>query len=596
MRTVKNISGKARERLTTQIESLRELMNQFGQDAAIYTEISVMRTLELTESVQADVDKMSKSSAVSKKSVAEALAAAKSYLDDMMYAKGAGCVPEKRCLEGTRSKLLEDISDRLHGTLNGEQSKRILLLTGVAGSGKSAIAHEIAHQFRVLRRLGASFCFSAAQQTERSVDRFLSTISRGFADVDDGWRHALVEVIKSDREVRTTQSPLRQLEEFILKPARKLEFVGPVVVVIDAIDEVAERDRDALVDCLSRLATSTSLPPNIHFLITSRPEPHMISGLSKLAGVDAIDVSAENVEDDIRLYVEHELTLKFPESKRVDIREQWVPFLVARAENLFQWVATACAFIVRKSAGSSADEKFLRLKQGHQPGLYTLYNTVLDQLIDDTHNGDPSVAKDDITSKIRRILALIVTAREPLSWRGWVGLLGKDEAEDFKIVVPFLGSLVRGVSEDGLELIQPAHTSFREYATLPVGSHSYTVDTSAAERMLTKSTFRTMIDGLRFNICNLETSYIPNKDVRDLASRIANNVPAALMYACRFWDTHLKAAPLSLVSLEDVRLFLEKRLLYWLEVMALNKMVDSASRRIKELCKWIKVRCHSCTR
>lgn len=59
MRIVKNISGKAKRRLTAQIEKLGDLMNQFGEDAALHTEISVMRTLEIAGSVQGGVDTLS---------------------------------------------------------------------------------------------------------------------------------------------------------------------------------------------------------------------------------------------------------------------------------------------------------------------------------------------------------------------------------------------------------------------------------------------------------------------------------------------------------------------------------------------------------
>ncbi|KAI0337519.1 WD40 repeat-like protein [Trametopsis cervina] len=574
IRAMENISGEAKKKFTDQIESFQTLMNKFAQDAIIDTELTVIRTLELMESSNGNVKKL----------------ADKSDLNDMMYARGAGCVPEKRCLKGTRRRLLEDIGGKLHGILGDEKSKRILLLTGVAGCGKSAIAHEIAHHFKTIGRLGASFCFNASEQAERSLDRFWSTISRGFADVDDGWKHALLGVIESDREMRTTKSPLQQFEEFILKPAQQLKFTGPIVVVIDAIDEVAEKDRDALVDSLIRLATTTSLHPNIRFLITSRPELRMVSKLQQLAGVDAIDISTANVERDMSLYVKEKLSMEFPESKREEITDQWAPVLVARAENLFQWIATACSFIIRMSPKSSPEERFLRLKEGQHSGLHTLYEAVLTQLVDDTVKGDPTVSKEDFIAEIRHILALIVAAREPLSLKTWTTFLGEDDAKEFQAVIPYLGSLFRGVSGNGLEVIQPAHTSFRDYVIPSPDSkktHVYTVNTSAAEQTLTALSFRVMKAHLRFNICKLVTSYIPNKDVEDLEDRIKTNIPAALIYACRFWDTHLKVSPSPLVFTGDFRAFLDTKLLYWLEVMALNGMVYGASTQIVGLRKWI---------
>jgi hypothetical protein len=44
---------------------------------------------------------------------------------------------------------------------------------------------------------------------------------------------------------------------------------------------------------------------------------------------------------------------------------------------------------------------------------------------------------------------------------------------------------------------------------------------------------------LRFNICELESSHIRNRDVTDLSTRIATFIPFRLSYSCRFWAAHL---------------------------------------------------------
>lgn len=517
--------------------------------------------------------------------------AAKSYLDDMHYANGASCVPEKRCLPGTRVGLLDSISSHLLGgiTAKGQDSARITLLTGVAGSGKSAVAHEIAHRFKSLGRLGVSFCFSASHLAERPVDRLLSTISRNLAVLDEGWRAALVDVIKSDKELRTTRSPKEQFDNFIVKPAQKLRFIGPIVVVIDAIDEVAEKDRLSLVYCLTRLAEDKDIPSNIRFLITSRPEPRMVADLAQLADVDVQDISNGTVEtrNDIRIFVDRELTSKFPEPKRAEVRQHWIPFLVERAENLFQWAATACAFITLKSVGSTPEKRFQKLQEGGHSILHSLYGTILDELVENITRNDPSITKVDILAKVRRVLALILTAREPLGWMAWMALLSGDTLQEFLEVVPFLGSLLLGTSAYSLEPVKPLHTSFRDYTTLPGGT--YTVDIAAAEMTLSTLSFLVMEDNLKFNICDLETSYLANKDVPDLSGRIQHNISYALVYACRFWAAHLAATQYKQFSLGTLFLFLDTGLLYWIEVISLLGVVDSASLGIKEVREWIQV-------
>ncbi|KAI0339508.1 WD40 repeat-like protein [Trametopsis cervina] len=573
------VSSKAKTQLEKHTQSLASLIGQFKEDGAINTEISVVRTLSATESIAEAVDELTM----------------KSYLDDMRYANGAGCIPEKKCLEGTRVRLLDSISGHLHGGgihAEGQGSGRILLLTGVAGSGKSAVAHEIAHRFKSLRRLGASFCFSASHQTERSVDRFLSTISRGFAELDHGWKNSLVAIIKSDKELRTTRSPRQQLEEFILKPAQRLQFVGPIVVVVDALDEAAYDEQASLLDCLSRLATDTSLPHNIRFLITSRPEPAIINALYGKARIEHLDILSADAKDDIHRFIEHKLTTAGLGVGTETIRNEWVPYLAATADNSFQWAYTSCEFIKGDILGSSPEERFRMLRRLEYRGLDSLYEEVMRNTITVSNKLKTAAFEKELQEKVRRVLGLMITVYEPLPWRTWMDLFGEDN-EDMKItksVIPHLAPLFRGVSaadRDKNYPIQPSHTSLRDYLTRDTPVHLFRADTTTAHVKLFDACLRTMEAQLRFNICDLETSYRANKDVLDLAERIQHNVSPALLYACRFWNSHLTAPPHEQVSLDLLFGFLETKLLFWIEVISLVRTAVSASVGIKEIRKWI---------
>jgi len=81
------------------------------------------------------------------------------------------------------------------------------------------------------------------------------------------------------------------------------------------------------------------------------------------------------------------------------------------------------------------------------------------------------------------------------------------------------------------------------------------------------SCLQVMRTGLRFNICQLETSHIRNVDVPDLASRIEKFIPAHLSYSCRFWSDHLQTVKFDVEVMESVKDFLRNGLLYWLEVL-----------------------------
>jgi hypothetical protein len=67
-------------------------------------------------------------------------------LGNMPYAKGAWFDPDKRCLPGTHEHIIEEISQWINSS-NEAVAHRVFFLTGVAGSGKSMIAHTIAQRF-----------------------------------------------------------------------------------------------------------------------------------------------------------------------------------------------------------------------------------------------------------------------------------------------------------------------------------------------------------------------------------------------------------------------------------------------------------------
>jgi hypothetical protein len=103
-----------------------------------------------------------------------------------------------------------------------------------------------------------------------------------------------------------------------------------------------------------------------------------------------------------------------------------------------------------------------------------------------------------------------------------------------------------------------------------------------------------MESGLRFNICDLESSYLLNTEVTDMESRIKRNIPAHLLYASFYWANHLSASSFNEPVLELIQDFMKRRFLFWLEVMSVNKRMNIATYMLSLLVDWMKVRfvCH----
>jgi len=149
-----------------------------------------------------------------------------------------------------------------------------------------------------------------------------------------------------------------------------------------------------------------------------------------------------------------------------------------------------------------------------------------------------------------------------------------------------------GVRVDQQDIpIRPLHASFFDFLTDQKRStETYYIDPLQQNRNLTLSSLRVMKSGLRFNIAGLETSHCRNADVHDLATRIETTILPQLSYGCRFWADHLGAIAYDTDILKEVKDFLHRRLLYWLEVLSLIKKVNMASRMLLTVQRWNQVR------
>ncbi|KAF8547602.1 hypothetical protein OG21DRAFT_1424478, partial [Imleria badia] len=65
----------------------------------------------------------------------------------------------------------------------------------------------------------------------------LTTIAHDLSDHDAQYQAALWGVVKRDRALRTPQLPFKQVEKLIIEPRKNLDTIGPLVIVIDTLDE-----------------------------------------------------------------------------------------------------------------------------------------------------------------------------------------------------------------------------------------------------------------------------------------------------------------------------------------------------------------------
>jgi NACHT domain len=502
---------------------------------------------------------------------------------EMPYKGGWRFGDDKRCLPGTRKDFLEYISK----WIENPESERGLVLLGRAGTGKSSISNEVAHLFES-SHLGSYFAFLRKEGSKDDAYQLFTTLARDLYDRHRAFKRELGRVVKDNSSLRSCREYRTLFERLLLEPLKSIQFDDPILVVIDGLDESGDAIGQKglhkfLAENLSRL------PPNFRVLVTSRPEDGIESAFANASSVDTLYMDdptlSVKTEEDIGLYLQKVLS---PE-----VFKDYGAELAKAAEGFFQWATVACGFINGDSSslGLTMKKRVKRLL-GHARGLNG------EGLLDDLY---AEVLEEYFRSKeaqilFRSIMGQLFAAIEPLSIHSLIALrrhapLDDPEDSDPEVVVQILGrlgSLLSNVTSSDLHdtrPITPLHTSFRDFLTNK-RSDAFYVDLVDAHHQLAHSCLSLMLDDLKFNICELESSYLANDDVPEFDSRVAKYIPPALSYACVFWHDHLGHA-FEPDLFTKVRSLFEDKFLFWLEALSLKGSVGHSLLALSSLSKWL---------
>jgi hypothetical protein len=491
--------------------------------------------------------------------------------------------PDKGCLMGTRVAFLGFIID----WVNNPASERGLVLFGQAGTGKSSIAHEIARLFDNMHRLTSSFIFLRREQSERKAYHLFTTLARDLADRYPSFKIALGKVVKDNTALRVGTRDYHTLfESLILEPLKDLHIVGPVLVVIYALDESG--DTISRIGLHAFLAKNLiRLPSNFRVVITSRPEHAIVTALAgapsvKIKYMNDTKLAAETNKDILTFL--WGILYKFGD---------YVEALAVKAEGLFQWAAVASYLILDPPERFDYDEETC-IKHLLEPCTNRHGQDLLDELYEEVLEG---YFKDEESRDLfRSVVGQLITSIEPLTIHSLTTLrqhTSYNKRSDAAVtgLLRRLGSLLSNVnsSDNSLPII-PLHTSFRDFLTNKDKSGDFYVGVRDTHHQLAHSCLNLLldpIDGLKFNICKLETSYLANDDVEDLNARVDRHIPPALLYACRFWGDHLKHTDFKADLFRNVETLFKEKFLFWLETLSLTGNIGLASSAIATLNMWL---------
>jgi hypothetical protein len=521
-------------------------------------------------------------------------------LSSMTYADGAGLDTRKQCLKGTRTEILSQITEWVNST--GDNVPCVLWLSGPAGKGKSAIAHTIAKSFEDMGGLGSCYCFDRQREADRRHEKIFSTIARDLADRDPEMRRALADAVKSASSLKKTTDIAQQWQKFLIEPLEKSSrsTEEPIVIAIDALDESGgvETRRELLQILAGKhqnptVPKITDLPGNFRFIVTSRPDRDIkdeFRGIRHIQQMSMDEIPPAFAKRDIYAYVSKQL-------EKLDFQDKELAVLAEKADGLFEWARLACEYIKESHAGLSSMECYQavvsRDPAERSPLLHAMYRLILKDIMLRDTSTHTEKSRSTVLARFRSVMGQILCTAEPLPLASLndmrVHFPERDDKFDVMLIVKYMGSLLSGATNADSP-IRPLHASFRDFLTDERSSGEFFIDLSKAQRDLAFASLGVMKDGLRFNICDLKSSYLPNSKDPGLKERIKKCIHPHLSYSSRFWTSHVQTMAFNKELAKEVKSFFDnERLFFWLELLALINALGGAVPALSLIPQWLKV-------
>ncbi|KAB5593571.1 hypothetical protein CTheo_2960 [Ceratobasidium theobromae] len=467
-------------------------------------------------------------------------------------------INRRTCTDGTRTTVLSAMDDWSHD-LNAPD---LYWMDGMAGTGKTTIACSFSKILEERKQLAASFFCTRSSPECRQVSRIIPTIAYQLARYSIPFQGALCEVLGNEPDIGT-KNIAKQAERLLKEPLQKVKEAIPenLVVVIDALDECEDRNGVRLVlDLLFKFAPSLPLK----FFVTSRPEPIIYTKMVSQSPTSRTvlhlhEIEKSLVKADIELYLREELSFMSPTDEEVGQ-------LIERSGNLFIYAATLVRYIQPIAYPIDAQGR-LSLVLAMTPQFTdqyaevdALYTVVLESALGEKYL-NPREIED-----VRLVLQTVLCVQEPVSIGTLAVLAGIDTSRRALSALQPLRSVIHFSENSGT--VSTLHASFPDFMFDQTRSGLYFCNRAEYNQLLARRCFQVMKSQLRFNICNLESSFIPDAKVADLESRIEKAILPTLWYACVYWGDHLRLSENSSQLTALVKEFLSSQLLFWMEHQA----------------------------
>ncbi|CAE6474651.1 unnamed protein product [Rhizoctonia solani] len=481
----------------------------------------------------------------------------------------------RECTPGTRVDVLATVL----GWVCNKGDGAVYWLNGMAGTGKTTIAYSICAALDSAHTLGASFFCSRLREECRNVNLIIPSIAYQLARFSRPYQSALCTVLERDPDIHRRILHL-QFDALIREPMLAVQHTLPeeLVIVIDALDECDNKESTRrILEVL--LSGATGIP--LRFVVSSRPEPEIRDQMTRRTENRLVlhDLDKGKVQADIKTYIREGLAQMGPS-------EEQIAALADRAGILFIYAATAVRYIGYDNFSRNPKARLCTLldRSGVQTSkrhkeIDRLYMTILEAAL-----GDPELEQDE-QDDMQQVLHTVICARESLTVESISELLQIKDSERVRAALQPLWSVLHVVGVN--ELVTILHASFPDFMFDPARSKSYHCNSDAHNQALAKHCFELLKRTQpQFNICRIESSYLPDESVSNIEDQVAKAISPELLYACRFWTHHIEAGKCPSALVELLQDFLFTRLLLWMEILNLSKQMKSGMECMKMMVKW----------
>jgi len=239
-------------------------------------------------------------------------------------------------------------------TMHSDRTRCQQALSGGAGVGKSALAQTLSEKFHQNEMLAATFFFFRNDGLKNDGNTLIPTLVLQLVNTFKGLGPLVEERIHANPDLFTKQHQ-SQIQDLLVEPLRRLSvkpmrnlIPRPRLIVIDGLDECQHPD----VQCSLLRAIASAIPHMsypLRFLVTSRPEPHIVRLFNHDRALQAVTADRYNLSND------PDADMDFDEIRRSHCLSRYLPpywpdrrsitLLVERSSGHFIYAATVIRYI-----------------------------------------------------------------------------------------------------------------------------------------------------------------------------------------------------------------------------------------------------------